>query len=194
MPCTDCIELKAEFAAQKALMVEWFNLFLKEMKSAENCATKFRQEVLRKLDFLEPSVGRSEQRGSDSTFHNLFQQHSPEEKHEGFFSDIIPEADGDIPSCDFGIVKVEEEQKELSETVSTFSYPAEVFLAEGNHSSQDLESPTFTLTTDVPPKKKARDPPKKKEPKASNFSLYFLHSHMQLTVSVHSNMAIVRSL
>ncbi len=171
MPCTDCIELKAEFAAQKALMVEWFNLFLKEMKSAENCATEFRLEVLRKLDFLESSVGRSEQPENASAFHNLFEQHSPEERHVECFSERFPEADSGIPSVDFGIVKVEEERKELSETVSALSYPSGVFLAEDNQSfSQDLESPGVTLTSCVPPKRIARDPPKKKAPtKARHF-------------------------
>ncbi len=110
MSCTDCIGLRADFAAQKALMVEWFSLLLKELKSAENNATEFRMDVLRKLDFLDSSVGRNERPGRTSTFHNLLEQHSPEEIHEECFSDRFPEVYGEIPSVDFGIVKVEEEQ------------------------------------------------------------------------------------
>ncbi len=46
MPCVDCIEVKAELAAQRTLMMDWFQIFLNEMKSSKG-------EVLLKLERLE---------------------------------------------------------------------------------------------------------------------------------------------
>ncbi len=49
----DCIEVKAELAAQRTLMVEWFQVFLNEMKSSQSLALELKGEVLLKLESLE---------------------------------------------------------------------------------------------------------------------------------------------
>ncbi len=52
MPCSDCIGVKAELAAQKTLMVEWFQGLCQEMKSSQAMTG----EVLEKLTSLETTV------------------------------------------------------------------------------------------------------------------------------------------
>ncbi len=60
MPCSDCVvdslKLKAELAARKSLMVEWFQVFFQEMKSLKEAQTKTQTmtgEVMAKLTSLE---------------------------------------------------------------------------------------------------------------------------------------------